>query len=492
MMTEVNDLNKVYYFKDDIDYPSFENFYSPQHSYPEYIWPEDISNVKNDVYQAIRETLIALNLDKENFGSNKWNPLEDFISIGDTVLVKPNWVSNKNNNPDAGLDCLVTHTSVLRCILDYCVIALKGSGKIIIGDAPIQGADLEDLLITNHVYELIQFYKIRGVDIEIDDFRLLKVYGKNGVYNQKKEINSYDDTINVNLSSKSKFSEFDKFDSNYHVMDYSVKKTKEYHTKNNHIYNINKKVLEADVIINLPKPKCHKLAGVTGALKNMVGIVADKACLPHDSLGSKSKQGDSYPGRSIIKASSNKIREYKTEFEDKHYYMPALFAKYIDYALRYMIRRLNKNQYYWGAWHGNDTIWRTVLDLNSIVEYADKNGIIQSTPQRKLFHFADMIIAGDLEGPLSPSPKKTGIFVAGTDASLVDALITKIMGFDVKKIPTIYDALLEKHGTLFEEIKIGTNEPANLNRTLKEVSFPLETKFRPNSGWVGNIELGDE
>jgi uncharacterized protein (DUF362 family) len=31
--------------------------------------------------------------------------------------------------------------------------------------------------------------------------------------------------------------------------------------------------LQADVFINLPKPKTHKRAGITGAMKNLVGII---------------------------------------------------------------------------------------------------------------------------------------------------------------------------------------------------------------------------
>jgi hypothetical protein len=37
---------------------------------------------------------------------------------------------------------------------------------------------------------------------------------------------------------------------------------------------IAKDVLEADIIINLPKLKMHKKAGVTNALKNFVGSMA--------------------------------------------------------------------------------------------------------------------------------------------------------------------------------------------------------------------------
>ncbi|SFB14008.1 DUF362 domain-containing protein [Selenomonas ruminantium] len=47
-----------------------------------------------------------------------------------------------------------------------------------------------------------------------------------------------------------------------------------------HNYNVSEVVLEADVVISLPKPKTHRFGGVTAALKNMVGINANKECLP--------------------------------------------------------------------------------------------------------------------------------------------------------------------------------------------------------------------
>jgi hypothetical protein len=57
--------------------------------------------------------------------------------------------------------------------------------------------------------------------------------------------------------------------------------------------------LEADVIINLPKPKTHKKTGLTGAIKNLVGLVGDKELLPHHRNGGATDGGDCYPGRSF-------------------------------------------------------------------------------------------------------------------------------------------------------------------------------------------------
>lgn len=355
---------EIYFYKNSIKYPLPEQSYNPQSIYPEYPWAQDHCSENNDVYDAVRETLFGIGLDSGNYGMPEWNPLGDIISPGNTVLIKPNWVSHKNNNPEAGLDCLVTHTSIVRAVLDYCIIALKGSGKIILGDAPIQGADLKMLLSTNYVNKVLEYYNNKGVDIEICDFRMFQACGKNGVWHRRVKINNDEESVAVDLGVHSEFHKIENTQRKYHVMDYNSAKTEQYHNSGKHIYSINKHVLDADVIINLPKPKCHKLAGVTGALKNMVGIVADKACLPHDSLGSKSDFGDSYPNKNLLKAASVATREIKTKFEENGNYTPALIARYFDSGLRLMSRLLSGNHYEFGSWYGNDTIWRTILDLN--------------------------------------------------------------------------------------------------------------------------------
>ena len=53
-------------------------------------------------------------------------------------------------------------------------------------------------------------------------------------------------------------------------------------------------MLDADLIINLPKWKAHSKSGLTGALKNLVGINGDKSYLPHFRRGSPSWGGDEY------------------------------------------------------------------------------------------------------------------------------------------------------------------------------------------------------
>ncbi|SFB14023.1 hypothetical protein SAMN05216587_11543 [Selenomonas ruminantium] len=54
--------------------------------------------------------------------------------------------------------------------------------------------------------------------------------------------------------------------------------------------------------------------------------------------------------------------------------------------------QLEEGEKYWnGSWYGNDTIWRTIADLNHILYYANKEGKLQEKRQRKVLIVADMI-----------------------------------------------------------------------------------------------------
>src|SRR5208283_2541819 len=57
---------------------------------------------------------------------------------------------------------------------------------------------------------------------------------------------------------------------------------------------VRNEVLDADLLINLAKMKTHEKAGLTGAMKNLVGVNGHKEFLPHHIKGSYFSGGDSY------------------------------------------------------------------------------------------------------------------------------------------------------------------------------------------------------
>jgi len=129
------------------------------------------------------------------------------------------------------------------------------------------------------------------------------------------------------------------------------------------------------------------------------------------------------------------------------------------------------------------------LDLNKIVEFADKDGVLQKTRQRRLFHLADIIVSGEKNGPLSPSPKEIGMIVAGFDAALLDSIICRIMGFDEEKIPSVKHALEHTHnGNDHKGIVVGSNNPSFSGKRIDEIDILPEERFEPHLGWEGHIE----
>ncbi|MFR5984215.1 MAG: DUF362 domain-containing protein [Bacilli bacterium] len=62
----------------------------------------------------------------------------------------------------------------------------------------------------------------------------------------------------------------------YAITNYNLKYMHSHHCQGKHEYLISKDILDADVIINVPKPKCHRKAGITASMKNFVGVNSKK------------------------------------------------------------------------------------------------------------------------------------------------------------------------------------------------------------------------
>lgn len=477
-------MSNYFFYKTDCEY-SNDIFYRPDKLYPEYLFgQEEVSDEKNDVYEMIRQLFWEMGFDKENFGMPSWNPLGQFIKRGQTVLIKPNLVLDKNTaekNRKRGMDCLITHPSVVRCIIDYVLIALGESGKLVVGDAPIQNCDFDKLIRSSGYQILEKFYQTHGVnDFEIKDLRKIVSENDNGNLSQSENRNMAFEIKTVNLSTKSYF-----YGENYHgklrITNYDAKDTNIHHHGRIQEYSLNAICLDADVIINMPKPKTHRLAGYTGALKNFVGINAQKEYLPHHRKGEIAKSGDEYPAKDNRKRISSFLDDLKNKAYKKNW-------KLISGTLLHLnglIMKNHKDQIRYGMWYGNDTIWRTILDINRIVNYSDKDGTIKSTIQRRIINIGDMLVCGEKEGPLSPSYKKVGGILFSDNAVEFDLFLTRLMGFDFSGIPTLEHAIQDKK--LFQgdlELDFHSNVPqytGGLNDAIDNFGFI------PTSGWKGYL-----
>lgn len=432
-----------FYYEAGSGYPK-DKFFRPDEAYPEYPFTGlGIAEGKNDVYRMIRSLFKELDLDADNYGKKCWNPLKAYISEGQTVLIKPNLVNDTNpaeKNRRKGMDCLITHPSVIRCIVDYVLIALNGTGKVVIADAPIQDCSFASMKRVSGYVRLEEFYSKAGYgDIEIQDLReTILVHNPVGNCQQKNSGMSYGSKI-VNLSDLSYFYGIDG-SGGWRITNYDANSTNRHHKGSVQEYCVSSICLDADVIINVPKPKTHRLAGYTGALKNFVGINARKEYLPHHRKGTPEKSGDEYPEKSIVKYISSMVDDLKNAAYAKQHGRMAEGLLEINENIKYH----SCDKIFYGMWYGNDTIWRTILDLNRIVNYCDKNGKIQKDVQREIINIGDMIVCGDREGPLSPSYKYVGGILFSDNAVEFDLFLTGLMGFDNRRFPTLVNAVLDK------------------------------------------------
>ena len=469
-------------------YPSKTQLFRPHIAYPEYIFKDDISSEFNEVYDMVRECFNMLGMDVENFGHKKWNPFNQIIKPGNTVLIKPNLVLDVNGN-NCGEDCLYTNPSLVAAVIDYVLIALNGSGKVIVGDAPLQECNFNKLVEESGYLELINYYKGKGIDVELVDFRNVKTYVKDGVHYMQAE--EQDSGVIVHLDEKSAFNGMsENHIKNLRITNYDPRILQNHHDVNHHEYNVAKYILDADVIINMPKPKTHRKAGVTIALKNLVGINANKEFLPHHTLGGKEEGGDAYLNGNDYLSLANQVLDIKNRLVHDEQMECAKAAEQLYQSLVRIGRRESKEEYWEGSWYGNDTIWRTILDLNRILLYADKKGVIQKETQRKSFIVADMIVSGQKEGPLTPVPIYSNVIAMGQDPLWFDRVICSLMGFDYKSIPTLFNKQLDKTDLPITENNdyciLSNNELWN-NKSIEYILENASLEFEPTYGWLKKL-----
>lgn len=493
-MTNNKDCNSVYVYDNyDAKYPT-EKPYHPSSLFLEYPFDQTaLSNTKNEVYDMIRDLFNLMKLDNENCGTSNWNPLRSIIKPGDKVLLKPNMVLHELQKGQQ--DILTTHGSIIRAVVDYVFIALNGKGSIIIADAPVQSCDFEKVVENLGLMEIVKFYKKnKNFEIKVIDFRQEQISKTEQIYIklEKKLVGDPLGYTAIDLKERSSFKNVEA-NKEFIITNYNPRIVSEHHNEKTHQYLIPNTVLDADVIFNLPKPKTHRKAGMTACLKNMVGISGNKAWLPHHSFGSKSENGDEYLNKNIFKRVSSRLIIKRDLAAKKNHLLIAKFYNFLREINSRIFEKFKKSDSYSeGSWWGNDTIWRTIHDLNKIVIFADKEGKLHNKPQRIIISLADMIVSGEKEGPLHPFPKNVGMLIASFNSLAMDTVIATIMGFDYKKIPSISNGFGEIDFPFRiyspKNIKIISNNLKN-SKSIDNFTYKESFKFIPSDGWKNHIEI---
>jgi uncharacterized protein (DUF362 family) len=402
-------------------------------------------------------------------------PLADIIRAGDTVLLKPNWVLHKNPG-GGGMDCMVTHPAFILAALRQVLAA--GAGRVIIADAPIQVTQF-DVLVTaawrRQVAEAAGATPVKVLDLR-DTVTTLRGRRMTPQAHRRDP----DRFILFDLGSDSLLEPISKPEGNFRCSQYDPDDLRRVQRPGVHRFLLCKEAFEADVVINLPKLKTHGKAGVTAALKNLVGINGDKNYLPHHRVGGSAAGGDCYEGHSPLKRAAESLIDAANRRIGRRGYLPLTYAA--------LIAKQVHGDDLGAKWAGNDTTWRMVLDLNRIALYGRLDGTLADEPQRRLLSLTDALVAGEHNGPLRPEPVPLGAVTFAADPAHADAVHLALMRFDRSRVPLVREAFAEMRypitngGPTEASVRCG-----GASYSLDEVADLFGRDFRPPDGWVGRV-----
>ncbi|WP_430934260.1 DUF362 domain-containing protein [Saccharicrinis sp. 156] len=389
---------------------------------------------------------------------------------GKTVLLKPNWVKH-SYYPDDEI-CLRTHDNFLLATLEI-ILKCKPT-KVIIGDAPIQGCRWDEVVHEQLKWQVNEQSKQYQIPVSVRDFRR-RTYQVSG-NNPESGIRSLSEYVIFDLGKDSYLEEITTNNNNFRVTNYDPERMSTAHSPGVHKYCIAKEFFESDIVISLPKVKTHQKAGITGAIKNLVGINGDKDFLPHHRIGGKNMGGDCYPGKSPLRYWSELALDKANRRQGtKQFWMWQKLS-----SLLWKLSLPQQEHQMAAGWYGNDTTWRMVMDLNKVGEYGRIDGTLSKDKCRRIYSLCDGIVGGQGDGPLEPQPLALGAISFTNNSFLNDRAMAVLMELDTNKIP-----LLARE---YEGDKEG-NSILTINgkrSTLKDLCA-YSIKAKPPIGWERHL-----
>jgi len=414
----------------------------------------------------------------------------DFIRPGDRVVLKPNWVKEHDERtpgPDAW-EHVVTHPTVIEAVMDWVAKRLGSRGSVTICDAPQTDSSFAKIREYCRLDAMVEHCAKRfpGIDFKLLDLRPEEWLAVDGVTVSKSKLpGDPAGSTKVALNADSEFVGYHGCGRLYGAS-FDLAETNRHHAGETHEYLLCRTPMDADVLINLPKFKTHKKVGLTCALKNLVGINANKNWLPHHTEGTPDQGGDQFP------ANTTKARlEHSWMGAAKRWLKDRPFMSRLFVPVKKMGRVFfgdTQSVVRSGNWHGNDTCWRMVLDLNKCLFGFDGEGRPRSQPLRYLA-VVDGIVGGEGNGPMAPDAKRCGAILAGRHPAAVDAVAATLMGFDHEKIRLLKNAFTMERAS-FVDFQAGDIETVSNHEAWRGGLAAMEDRFefKPHFGWVGGIE----
>jgi len=421
---------------------------------------ENLSSVYSDI-KALESAICEL--------------LSDELLLNNTlankrILLKPNWVKESARPYDEL--CLRTNNNLILALVR--VLLEQKPRNIIIGDAPLQVSDWEKMHDKLFLQSLQSLSEKFNIPIIIKDFRRVTSNTLNNLLTTERSPLS--DYLLFDLGEESFLEPISSKKKNFRVTNYNPDRLAESHAKGMHKYCVTKEFFDADVVLSLPKLKTHQKTGITGALKNLVGINGDKDFLPHHRRGGVKNGGDCYPDKHPFRFLSELFLDKANRNIGKKQFA---FWRKLSADLWKLSKPQSVHQLAAG-WHGNDTCWRMVMDLNKIAIYGKSDGTMSKNPQRILYSLCDGILGGQGEGPLNPDPLELGIMLFSDNSAMADIIVGTLMKFDIDRI-----ALLKNAKQMIQDIDISIS----LNKkhiSLSDLS-PYAIQTAPPPGWAKYI-----
>ena len=430
--------------------------------------------------------------DEEKIYLSLETSLFEQVKTARKVVLKPNWVRDTHLERPGHWDYVITHPAVITAVLRKVLELMPSGGRVSIIDGPEFSSSFDKIL---SYYPLVRWKEKaldKNIEIEIIDLRE-EIWEDNGNVVTKRSKNKGDFRGSTQTNLEGELSEFfghTKSRKGYYGADSNIAETNKAHNGINNLYRVSRTVIECDVFINLPKLKTHKKSGITCCLKNLVGINTYRNFLPHCSLGLREEGGDQFYLSGTKQKIEGKLMPLIHQYIRTSPFLSKGFSPVMKLGKR--IFGNNKKTIRGGAWYGNDTIWRMILDINKVLFYANSDGTLKPETdfsRKKYIAIVDAILCGEGNGPKIPDPKRLNYIIQGTNPAIVDAICSELMGFDYRKIPVIKNAFRISRYPIVsvteEDIYVDFGDESF---RIQEIPVIRKSLFVASNGWINHIE----